>query len=579
MRKTFVISRVLFVLILLFPLMGNTGAETRGVELGALSSTVGDQVDNARAPVASTVQDELRVLASRPTLPDLRWPDFSDYLVDVQKFYEPAGYAPAWIQSAEPTPQAQAIITILKQADKEGLDPDDYDATRWPALIEKLRQSPAAADLAHFDLALTVSVMRYVSDLHLGRVNPHYFHFGFDVEHNKYDLSHFVRERLVSSPEVEATLATTEPPFEGYRRTKQALGLYLQLVQRDGVEPLSIPKRPVVAGNQYSETTRLQQRLCLLGDLQANACTAQAESLYTASLAGGVAHFQARHGLQQNGHLDEATIKELNVPLRERVSQLKLTLERWRWLPHEFPQPPIVVNIPEFRLRGFDQNEKVVLAMNVIVGRAYRQTPVFAKDMKFVVFRPYWNVPFSIQRSEIVKAVERDRSYIANKDYEVVTHEGEVVTNGPISDSILQQLKDGTLAVRQRPGPRNALGLVKLMFPNEYDVYLHSTPAPELFSRPRRDFSHGCIRVENPVDLTTWVLRNNPGWDRARVQSAMETGKDNTQVILPKPIPVLILYGTAIVDDQGAVHFFEDIYGHDAALKQVLAKGPPYPSK
>jgi len=574
-----VISRVLFVLILLFPLMGNTGAETRGVELGALSSTVGDQVDNARAPVASTVQDELRVLASRPTLPDLRWPDFSDYLVDVQKFYEPAGYAPAWIQSAEPTPQAQAIITILKQADKEGLDPDDYDATRWPALIEKLRQSPAAADLAHFDLALTVSVMRYVSDLHLGRVNPHYFHFGFDVEHNKYDLSHFVRERLVSSPEVEATLATTEPPFEGYRRTKQALGLYLQLVQRDGVEPLSIPKRPVVAGNQYSETTRLQQRLCLLGDLQANACTAQAESLYTASLAGGVAHFQARHGLQQNGHLDEATIKELNVPLRERVSQLKLTLERWRWLPHEFPQPPIVVNIPEFRLRGFDQNEKVVLAMNVIVGRAYRQTPVFAKDMKFVVFRPYWNVPFSIQRSEIVKAVERDRSYIANKDYEVVTHEGEVVTNGPISDSILQQLKDGTLAVRQRPGPRNALGLVKLMFPNEYDVYLHSTPAPELFSRPRRDFSHGCIRVENPVDLTTWVLRNNPGWDRARVQSAMETGKDNTQVILPKPIPVLILYGTAIVDDQGAVHFFEDIYGHDAALKQVLAKGPPYPSK
>lgn len=559
--------------------MGNTGAETRGVELGALSSTVGDQVDNARAPVASTVQDELRVLASRPTLPDLRWPDFSDYLVDVQKFYEPAGYAPAWIQSAEPTPQAQAIITILKQADKEGLDPDDYDATRWPALIEKLRQSPAAADLAHFDLALTVSVMRYVSDLHLGRVNPHYFHFGFDVEHNKYDLSHFVRERLVSSPEVEATLATTEPPFEGYRRTKQALGLYLQLVQRDGVEPLSIPKRPVVAGNQYSETTRLQQRLCLLGDLQANACTAQAESLYTASLAGGVAHFQARHGLQQNGHLDEATIKELNVPLRERVSQLKLTLERWRWLPHEFPQPPIVVNIPEFRLRGFDQNEKVVLAMNVIVGRAYRQTPVFAKDMKFVVFRPYWNVPFSIQRSEIVKAVERDRSYIANKDYEVVTHEGEVVTNGPISDSILQQLKDGTLAVRQRPGPRNALGLVKLMFPNEYDVYLHSTPAPELFSRPRRDFSHGCIRVENPVDLTTWVLRNNPGWDRARVQSAMETGKDNTQVILPKPIPVLILYGTAIVDDQGAVHFFEDIYGHDAALKQVLAKGPPYPSK
>lgn len=559
--------------------MGNTGAEKRGVESGTLSSTVSDQVNNARPNEASTVQDELRVLASRPSLPDLRWPDFPDYLDDVQKFYEPTGYAPAWIQNAKPTPQAQAIITILKQADKEGLDPDDYDATRWPALLEKLRQSPAAADLAHFDLALTVSVMRYVSDVHLGRVNPHYFHFGFDVEHNKYDLAHFVRERLVNSPDVEAAVAATEPPFEGYRRTKQALGLYLQLVQRGDVEPLTIPKRPVVIGNQFSETTRLQQRLCLLGDLQADACTSKAESLYTTSLASGVTRFQARHGLQQNGHLDEATIKEINVPLVQRVSQLKLTLERWRWLPHEFPQPPIVVNIPEFRLRAFDQDEKIALAMNVIVGRAYRQTPVFAKDMKFVVFRPYWNVPFSIQRSEIVKAVERDRSYIANKDYEVVTHEGEVVTNGPMSDSILQQLKDGTLAVRQRPGPRNALGLVKLMFPNEYDVYLHSTPAPQLFSQSRRDFSHGCIRVENPVDLATWVLRNNPGWDKARIQSAMQTGKDNTTVNLTKPIPVLILYGTAIVDDQGAVHFFDDIYGHDAALKQVLAKGPPYPSK
>jgi murein L,D-transpeptidase YcbB/YkuD len=296
-------------------------------------------------------------------------------------------------------------------------------------------------------------------------------------------------------------------------------------------------------------------------------------------LADGVAHFQARHGLQQNAHLDEATIRELNVPLRERVSQLELTLERWRWLPHEFSQPPIIVNIPEFRLRALDQNDKVVLAMNVILGRAYRrQTPVFAKDMKFVIFRPYWNVPLSIQRSEIVPAIERDRSYLAKKDYEVVTRKGEVVTSGPVSDDILGRLQDGTLEVRQRPGPRNALGLVKLMFPNEYNVYLHSTPSPELFARPRRDFSHGCIRVEDPVDLTTWVLRNNPGWDKAHVQSAMQTGKDNIQVNLSKPIPVLILYGTAIVDDKGEVHFFEDIYGHDAALKRVLAKGYPYPS-
>jgi len=569
----------LLVLMLLFLLAVCAEADPRGVELGTISATARNQFENARPKNALTVQDELRALAGRPSLPELRWPDFSDYLVQVQKFYEPTSYAPAWIQNSGPTLQAQAMITVLEQADTKGLDPDDYDARRWSARIEKLRQSLAIADLAHFDLALTVSVMRYISDLHLGRVNPRYFHFGFDVEHNKYDLSHFVRERLASSPDVEAALATVEPPFEGYRRTEKALRLYLQLAQRDDKERLTIPKRPLVPGDRYSDTKRLQRLLCLLGDLQPNACLAEAADVYTSSMADGVRHFQGRHGLQQNGHLDQATTRELNVPLSERVSQLQLTLERWRWLPHEFSQPPIAVNIPEFRLRAFDQNDKVVLEMNVVVGRAYRrQTPVFAKDMRFVIFRPYWNVPLSIQRSEVVPAIERDRSYIAKKDYEVVTHGGEVVTNGPISDDILQRLRAGTLAVRQRPGPRNALGLVKLMFPNEYNVYLHSTPSAELFARPRRDFSHGCIRVESPVDLTTWVLRNNPGWDKARVQSAMQTGKDNYQVNLSKPIPVLILYGTAIVDDKDEVHFFQDIYGHDVALKRVLAKGYPYPS-
>ncbi len=571
--------RGLSTLLLLLLLAGTARAELRDAERGTISATARNQFENARSKDALTVQDELRALAGRTTLPELRWPDFSGYAVQVQKFYEPTGYAPAWIQNVDLTPQAQAMITVLEQADTKGLDPDDYDATRWPVRVEKLRQSRAATDLAHFDLALTISVMRYISDLHLGRVNPRYFHFGFDVEHNKYDLSHFVRERLLSSPDVEAALATVEPPFEGYRRTEKALGLYLQLAQRDDGEPLTIPKRPVARGDRYSGTKRLQRLLCLLGDLHPDACVAEAADVYTISLADGVRHFQSRHGLPQTGHLDEPTIRELNVPLRERVSQLKLTLERWRWLPHEFSQPPIIVNIPEFRLRALDQNQKVALAMNVVVGRAYRrQTPVFAKDMKFVVFRPYWNVPLSIQRSEVVPNIERDRSYIAKKDYEVVTRAGEVVTDGPISDDILQKLRDGTLAVRQRPGPRNALGLVKLMFPNEYNVYLHSTPSPELFARPRRDFSHGCIRVENPVDLTTWVLRNNPGWDKSRVQSAMQTGKDNTQVNLVEPIPVLILYGTAIVDDEGEVHFFEDIYGHDAALKRVLAKGYPYPT-
>jgi len=215
--------------------------------------------------------------------------------------------------------------------------------------------------------------------------------------------------------------------------------------------------------------------------------------------------------------------------------------------------------------------------MNVIVGKAMRhETPVFDREMRYVVFRPYWNVPPSIQRSEIVPAIQRDRSYVARKGYEVTTHGGELVTDGVISDDVLEQLRTGKLAVRQKPGATNALGLVKLIFPNEFNVYLHSTPSEQLFARSRRDFSHGCIRVEKPEELAAWALRRNEGWDLARVRSAMQGGQDNVQVNLAQPIPVLILYGTAVPEEDGSAHFYDDIYGHDADLRKALAKGYPY---
>ena len=215
--------------------------------------------------------------------------------------------------------------------------------------------------------------------------------------------------------------------------------------------------------------------------------------------------------------------------------------------------------------------------MNVIVGKAYRhETPVFDDDMLYVVFRPYWNVPPSIQRSEIVPAIQRDRDYIATRNFEVTTHSGQVVTSATISDDVLEQLRAGKLVVRQKPGPKNSLGLVKLIFPNQYNVYLHSTPAQQLFSQVRRDFSHGCIRVEKPEELTEWALRNNQNWTLAAVHTAMQEGEDDVQVKLATPIPVLILYGTAVAEEDGTVHFFDDLYGHDAELKALLAKGYPY---
>jgi murein L,D-transpeptidase YcbB/YkuD len=268
----------------------------------------------------------------------------------------------------------------------------------------------------------------------------------------------------------------------------------------------------------------------------------------------------------------------MNVSLQDRVRQLQLTLERWRWLPAEFSAPPIIVNIPDFRLRVLDENNKVTMDMPVVVGKAMRtQTPVFTRDMTYVVLRPYWNVPPSILRSEIIPAIQRDRGYIARKNFEVATYDGKVVTSGEVSDEVLAQLRAGKLMVRQKPGSTNALGLVKLMFPNEYNVYLHSTPSQELFSRTRRDFSHGCIRVEKPAELAAWALRNNPGWTLERVKQGMQSGKDDATVSLTKKIPVFIVYGTALAYENGEVHFSDDIYGHDAQLAAALAKGYPYP--
>ena len=418
--------------------------------------------------------------------------------------------------------------------------------------------------------------MRYVSDLRIGRINPKHFQFGLTVEHKKYDLAKFLADQLLPASDISAVLDAVEPPFVTYRRTEQALARYVQLAREGDGEKLPTPPKPIDPGQAYAGAPRLMRILTLVGDLPPGTQPHESQ-IYDATLAEGVKRFQRRHGLDDDGRIGPATVKQLNVPLSDRVRQLQLTLERWRWLPTEFSAPPIIVNIPDFRLRALDDNNKVALEMRVVVGVAMKtQTPVFTRDMTFIVLRPYWNVPPGILRRSTLPAIRRDRSYVAEQNFEITTLDGKVVTSGQVSDDVLAQLPAGKLAIRQKPGPNNALGLVKLMFPNEYSVYLHSTPATELFSRSRRDFSAGCIRVEKPAELTTWVLRNNPGWTLDRVQQGMQRGKDNVTVTLARALPVFIVYGTAIAYEN-EVHFYDDIYGHDKKLAAVLAKGYPYP--
>jgi murein L,D-transpeptidase YcbB/YkuD len=547
---------------------GCSSASTSG------SSSSEERRPSAAEPLSSAGQQELRAIVGSGRLAELRWPNFSDYQKWVKEFYEVGNYELAWTRERKPTAQTLEMISILDDAAEKGLDSNDYDGGRWAARIKALNNAAGReeAEAVKFDVALTVSTMRYISDLHLGRVDPKTLHRDFDPERHKYDLAEFLRQRVLPASNVKDALLEVEPPFPGYRRTLVALHTYLQLAKEEVPDPLPTVKRAVEPGQSYEALAQLASRLKFLGDLPPTVNVTQDSHTYQGEIVDAVKRFQLRHGLEAEGKLGPQTIEELNRPMSFRVRQLQLTLERWRWVPHDFDEPPIVVNIPEFVLRALDKQSKPAVTMRVVVGRAMRtETPVMEEDMKYVVFWPYWNVPPSILRNEIVPKIAKDPAYLQKNGYEVATYSGQVVTDGVVSEDVLAQLRAGKLMVRQKPGPKNALGLIKFIFPNSNNVYLHSTPSQSLFAKSRRDFSHGCIRVEDPAALAEWVLRNNPGWTRERIAAAFKAQKEQ-QVNLKNTIPVLIVYGTAIVPENGTAEFFQDIYGFDKSLEKLIAE-------
>lgn len=555
---------------LLFAVTGcSAGAPQTG---GAATPQSASAANSPADSLTPTGQAQLKEILDKSRLDGLQWPNFSDYSAHIKKFYEKGGYALEWTRGGKPTQQATQLIGLLEQAGDKGLDTKDYDGERWPARVNALlsASSKNESELVNFDVALTVSAMRYASDLHLGKVDPRTLHTDFEPERNEYDMCDFLLLRVVPAENVSDAFGKIEPPYGGYQRALLALQKYIQMAQEEKPNPLPTVAKPIPAGKPYAAVPQLVERLKFLGDLSPDATAGADPSLYQGEVVQGVKRFQARHGLDSQGQLGAQTIAELNRPMSDRVTQLRLTLERWRWLPHSFEQPPIVVNIPEFLLRGYDEQRKIVVTMPVVVGRAMRtQTPVMEEDMKYVIFWPYWNVPPSILRNEIVPKITKDRAYIQKNQFEVTTYSGQVITDGIISDDVLAQLRAGKLMVRQKPGPKNALGLIKFIFPNDNNVYLHSTPSQAVFSESRRDFSHGCVRVEDPAKLAEYVLRNNPGWTRERVDAAFKAEKEQ-QVNLAKTIPVLIVYGTAVAPEDGHVRFFDDIYEYDKRLENLF---------
>ncbi len=516
---------------------------------------------------------QLSAIVASGRLADLRWPNFSNYRSQVTSFYRPFTYEPAWVRDGQPTEQALALVEILQDADQEGLRAEDYDGSRWADRLAALRGRHGDAEEARFDAALTICVMRYLSDLHVGRINPQHLGFEFDGSQKKLDLAEFVRERLVNGSNLRAEMAAVAPPFPGYQRLRDALRHYIEMEKSAHAKKIDDPGR-LSPGNRYTDIANLTALLRLLGDLPESATIPPDEKIYQGALVDAVKHFQQRHGLLPSGQLDSGTVAEMNVPLSDRVEQMRMALERFRWLPYEFKQPPIVVNIPEFRLYGFKEGNELGLTMNVNVGDQYDfQTPIFENYIRYIVFRPYWYPPAGILRSEILPPLKETPS-LEDNDLELVSPSGQVMRTGNVTPDLLQQIRAGKLTVRQPPGPDNAMGLVKFVFPNEYHVYIHDTPVSvHMFSDTERMFSHGCIHVQEPAKLAAWLLRNTPGWDLERVKYAMHKGKDNVRVNLTFPVPVLIVYDTAVVEENGEIHFFQDIYGHDAELKEELRKG------
>lgn len=523
------------------------------------------------ATVTPAFAERVRQIIAGGRLVSMQQPDFSDFRTDLQAIYQNVSFAPIWLRSDGVSPQAAGIIQALQSSSLKGLSPQDYDASSW---TERLSALKTATDTqkADFDTALTIAAMRYVSDLHIGRVNPRHFKFDIDTTAKKYDLLQFFDQQLLNATDIKSALDQIEPPFDGYHQTEAALIAYQKLAAAGDGPLVPQVKKGVAAGDAYTGVPQLVSRLRLLGDMPAGGDV----TLYDASVSDAVKHFQLRHGLEPDGKLGAKTVSGLNVPLAIRVHQLEDALERWRWMPPEFPQPPVVVNIPEFRLRAFGPGHKVALSMNVVVGKAApTQTPVFTASIRYIVLRPYWYVPRSIIRSSVIPGLNRSgQAYIAKENFEVV--------GGPAGSGrtdLINGLRSGKLGVRQRPGPKNSLGLIKFIFPNSNNVYLHSTPATQLFSQARRDFSHGCIRIEKPVELAELLLRNQDDgkWTVDAIRQAMDSGPDNRQVNLVTQVPVLLMYVTAIPAEDGTVHFFDDIYGHDKRLEAVLAKGPPYP--
>jgi len=333
---------------------------------------------------------------------------------------------------------------------------------------------------------------------------------------------------------------------ESYNGLKDQLGKYLAIAKNGGWPQVNFVKKPLKKGTSSPEIANIKKRLMITGDLAGN----DTSQVFNDTLVTAVKNFQARHGFSETGSVSDSLIKEMNVPVTKRIEQLLMNMDRMRWLANNPSGNLIVVNIPEFVLHVYEGKQKA-FDIDVVVGKEGHNTMMFNGDLNQVVFSPYWNVPPSIVAKEILPAIEKNPNYIAKENMEITGND------------------DGLPVVRQKPGAGNALGKVKFLFPNSFNIYFHDTPAKSLFEKDKRAYSHGCIRLKEPEKFANYVLRNQPEWTPEKINEAMNSGNEK-YVKVKDPIPVVITYYTAWVDENGRLNFREDIYGHDGRLAEKM---------
>ncbi len=471
------------------------------------------------------------------------------------RLYAENNYSLAWQET-----QIDQLISAIENSQSHGLTPGDYHQ-------QLLTSGSLQSDQR--DIVATDAYLALAGHLLGGKLNPVAIEPTWTAHRREKDLVAHLQQALASN-QVELSLEALAPSQPRYQILKQALAHY-RAIEADGGWNSIDEGNLLKPGTTDARVMQLRQRLIASGDLTAEPDID--EAYYDEALVAAVKQFQRRANLEPDGIIGPATLRKLNRSPRDRVNQIRVNLERWRWLPEDLGYKHLRVNIANYELEAHE-GAAISRVHNVVVGKTYRQTPIFSSSMSFVVVNPWWEVPHKLARIDILPKFQNDPAYFEKMGFQVLDPRGNLLSNREISWKSLSA-SNFPYRLRQQPGPSNALGQVKFMFPNEHNVYLHDTPSRDLYSKTRRDFSSGCIRVKDPIDLLEWVLEENTDWSRTRIESSLSTTLD-ARINLKQKIPVHLLYWTVVTDDEtDSIRFVEDIYNRDERVLSALDAPPP----